>query len=76
MLKIIYKLTTIIFTSFIIFVFMINFNFISFKVNIFLRIYYSIKINLIYFIFYFIYLYFYIRYFYFKKRYFNKTKRI
>lgn len=67
MLKFLYKLITLIFTSFIIFVFMVNFNFISFKVNIILRVYYAIKINLIYFLFYAIYIYFYFRYFHIKK---------
>lgn len=74
MIKFFYKLITLMFTAFIIFVFMINFNFISFKVNILLRIYYAIKINLIYFLFYTIYICFFIKYYHNDKKVFLKRK--
>lgn len=68
MLKLLYKFIGLIFTSFIIFLFIINFNFLSFKESIFLKIYYSIKINFIYYLFYIIYLIFYFKYIYHKNK--------
>ena len=62
MIKILYKLIGFIFTIFIIFIFLINFNFLTFKENIFARIYYAIKINLIYFLFYIIYIIVYLKF--------------
>lgn len=62
MLKIIYKFVGLIYTAFILFLFFINYNFLSFKEGIFIKIFYSIKINLIYFLFYLIYIFIYIKY--------------
>lgn len=62
MIKFFYKIVGIIFTIFIFFIFSINFNFLRFKESLILRIYYSIKVNLIYFIFYFIYIFIYYKY--------------
>lgn len=62
MIKLFYKLIAFIFTIFIIFIFMINYNFLSFKTSIVLRIYYSIKINFIYFLFYSIYIVIYLKF--------------
>ena len=67
MLKVLYKFIGFIFTSFIIFIFMINYNFLSFKENMFLRIYFSIKINIIYYLFYILYIVIYIKYISHKK---------
>lgn len=63
MLKILYKLIGIIFFSFLVFIFIINFNFLSFKENLFLRIYYSVKINIIYYLFFVIYIFLYYKFF-------------
>lgn len=62
MIKILYKLILFIYSVFIIFIFSINFNFLRFKENLLLRVYYSIKINFIYFAFYLIYLLVYYKY--------------
>lgn len=70
MLKFIYKFIGLIFTSFIIFIFIINYSFLSFKESIFLKTYYSIKINIIYYIFYIIYMFCYFKYI--RKRNMNK----
>ena len=72
MIKLLYKFIGLIFTAFIIFIFTINYNFMSFKDSILVRIYYSIKINIIYYIFYLVYIYFYIKYIYIPKK--NKYK--
>ena len=74
MIKLLYKFIGLIFTAFIIFIFTINYNFMSFKDSILVRIYYSIKINIIYYIFYLVYIYFYIKYIYIPKK--NKYKLI
>jgi len=63
MIKLIYKTIGFIYTSFLLFIFTINYYFLSFKENAFLRIYYSIKINLIYYLFYIVYISFYLKYF-------------
>lgn len=70
MLKIIYKFIGLIFTAFIIFIFIVNYSFLSFKENIFIKTYYSIKINIIYYIFYVIYVFCYFKYL--RKRALNK----
>lgn len=62
MIKFFYKFVGLIFTSFIIFLFIVNYNFMSFKVGIFVKIYYAIKINLIYYVFYLIYIGIYFKY--------------
>lgn len=62
MIKLLYKCVGVIFTSFIIFIFYINFNFLSYKESIIIRIFYSIKINLIYYLFYLIYVIIYLKY--------------
>ena len=72
MIKLLYKFIGLIFTAFIFFIFTINYNFMSFKDSILVRIYYSIKINIIYYIFYLVYIYFYIKYIYIPKK--NKYK--
>ena len=64
MIKLLYKFIGFIFTLFIVFIFSINFNFLSFKDNIVLRIYFAIKINLIYYLFYFLYIFIYFKYLY------------
>jgi hypothetical protein len=56
MIKFFYKIIGLFLTAFIIFLFIVNYNFLSFKEGIFIKIYYSIKINLIYFIFYALYI--------------------
>lgn len=67
MLKTLYKIVGLIFTAFIIFIFMVNYNFMNFKEGIFTKIYFSIKINFIYYLFYLIYIFVYFKYFGFKK---------
>ena len=67
MLKLLYKLIGFIFTSFIIFIFIINFNFLSFKEGFILKVYYAIKINLIYYLFYIVYIFIYFKYLSHKK---------
>ena len=62
MLKIIYKFVGLMYTAFIIFLFFINYNFLSYKEGIFIKIFYSIKINFIYYLFYLIYIFIYIKY--------------
>ena len=62
MIKFFYRLVGFIFTAFIFFIFSINFNFLRFKESILLRIYYAIKINFIYFLFYFIYIFIYYKF--------------
>ena len=69
MLKLVYKIVGLFFLSFIIFIFIVNYSFLSYKESIFIKIYYAIKINIIYYIFYIIYLYFYFRIFYRNKVY-------
>lgn len=56
MVRFFYKLVGFIFTIFIIFVFFVNYNLLRFSESFFLRVYYSIKINFIYFLVYFIYM--------------------
>lgn len=68
MLKTLYKIVGLIFTAFIIFIFMVNYNFMSFKDGILVKTYYSIKINLIYYIFYFIYVFVYFKYIYLRRK--------
>ena len=62
MLKIIYKFVGLMYTAFIIFLFFINYNFLSYKEGIFIKVFYSIKINFIYYLFYLIYILIYIKY--------------
>lgn len=61
MIKFFYKIIGLYLTAFIIFLFIVNYNFLSFKEGIFIKIYYSIKINLIYFIFYALYIFIYFK---------------
>ena len=68
MIKLLYKLIGFIFTIFIVFIFLINFNFLSYKESFFLRIYYAIKINFIYFLFYFLYVLAYFKFLYKKNK--------
>jgi len=63
MLKILYKFVGLIYTAFIIFLFFINYNFLSYKDNLFLKIFYSIKINIIYYLFYIVYVVIYFKFF-------------
>lgn len=63
MLKILYKFVGLIYTAFIIFLFFINYNFLSYKDNLFLKIFYSIKINVIYYLFYIVYVVIYFKFF-------------
>lgn len=56
MIRILYKFVGFIFLSFLIFIFIINYNYLSFKESFFIKVYYAIKINLIYYIFYIIYI--------------------
>ena len=72
MLRILYKLVLLLYTSFIIFIFFMNYGFLSFSNNIFLRIYYAIKINLIYFVFYIIFFFIYL--FYVRKKVYYKKR--
>lgn len=62
MLKTIYKFVGLMYTSFILFLFFINYNFLSFKEGIFIKVFYSIKINFIYYLFYLIYILIYLKY--------------
>ena len=62
MIRFFYKFIGLIYTSFIIFLFLVNYNMIGYNVNIVKRVYFSIKINLIYYIFYFIYVVLYFKY--------------
>ena len=64
MLKIIYKTIGLIYTAFLLFIFFINFNLLSFKEKFYLRVFYSIRINFIYYLFYLIYIFIYIKYIY------------
>lgn len=66
MIKFLYKLVGIFFSAFIVFLIFINFNLFSFKDSFIIRLYYSVKVNLIYFIYYFLYLAVYFRYIYHK----------
>ena len=61
MIKFFYKIIGLYLTAFIIFLFIVNYNLLSFKEGIFIKIYYSIKINLIYFIFYALYIFIYFK---------------
>lgn len=67
MLKFLYKIVGLLYTSFIIFIFFVNYNFLSYKEGFILRAYYSVKINFIYYLFYILYVFIYIKYFKFRK---------
>jgi hypothetical protein len=64
MIKFFYRFIGLIFTVFIIFIFSVNYNLLRFSESFFLRIYYSIKINLIYYLIYIIYMIIYYKFIY------------